>query len=907
MATPLLATKLYRPAPRPNAVLRPHLIARLNVGLHRKLTLIAAPAGFGKTTLVSAWIAGCGRPAAWLSLDAGDSDPTRFLQYLVAAVQMIAPAVGTGVVDALQSPQPPPAEAILTALLNDLTTVPDAFVLVLDDYHVIEAGPVDDALTFLLEHLPPRMHLVMTTREDPQLPLARFRARGQLTELRAADLRFTASEAAEFLTEVMGLSLAADDIAALDARTEGWIAGLQLAALSMQGREDVGGFIRAFAGDNRYIVDYLVDEVLARQSADVRHFLLRTSMLDQLHGPLCDAVTGQEGGAARLEALHRGNFFVVPLDDRRQWYRYHHLFAEVLAAQLRAEQPDLVAPLHRRASAWYEQHGAAADAIRHALAGEDFQRAAGLVELTVPALRRSRQEATLLGWLTALPDALIRRMPVLSAEYATTLMMVGELAGVEDRLRDAEQWLDLTADTRARSDASAAMVVADDQAFRRLPGAVAIARAGYALALGDVPQTVRYARRALDLIPEDDLLRRGSAAAILGLAAWASGDLEAAHQVYAEGMAQLRLAGNIADTIAGAITLADLRIAQGRLHEAMRIYERGLALATERDAGGSRPVLRGAADMHVGLSELAREWGDLDAARRHLLTSEALGEHLGFPQHPYRRRVALARLLVAEGDLDGALELLDEAEHLYQGDFSPNVCPIAALRARVWLAQGRLEEALAWARERGLSVADELSYVREFEHLTLARVLLAQYTSDRADRSLHEALGLLERLVHAAEAGERPGSLIEILVVQALAYQMQGGIPAALVPLHRALTLAAPEGYVRIFVDEGSPMVALLQAAAKHGIAPSYVRRLLAACDTTEGRRPLKQVVNVPLSERERDVLRLLGTDLSGPDIAHELMVSLNTLRSHTKNIYDKLGVNSRRAAVHRAKEIDLR
>ena len=332
MPTPVLVTKLYIPPPRPTVVPRPRLIARLHEGLHRKMTLISAPAGFGKTTLVGAWVAGIERPVAWLSLDEGDNDPARFLAYLVAALRTIAATIGEGVLGALQSPQPPPTDVMLTALLNELTTIPDRSVLVLDDYHLIDAEPVDRALTFLLEHLPPQLHLVIATREDPQLPLARLRARGQLTELRAADLRFTGSEAAAFLNQVMGLTLSAEDIAALEDRTEGWIAGLQLAALSLQGSQDVAGFIRAFAGDHRYITDYLVDEVLQRQPEDVRHFLLQTAMLERLHGPLCDAVTGQEEGTARLEALERGNFFVVPLDDTRRWYRYHHLFADVLSA-----------------------------------------------------------------------------------------------------------------------------------------------------------------------------------------------------------------------------------------------------------------------------------------------------------------------------------------------------------------------------------------------------------------------------------------------------------------------------------------------------------------------------------------------------------------------------------------------
>src|SRR5947207_11412153 len=430
MPTPILTTKLYIPRLRPNAVIRLRLLGRLNEGLHRKLTLISAPAGFGKTTLVSAWVERIERPVAWLSPDKEDNDPARFLTYLVATLQTIAVTIGEGVLNALQSPQPPPPEAVLTALLNEIAAIPDHFILVLDDYHVLEAQPVDQALAYLVEHLPPQMHLVIATREDPDLPLARLRARGHLTELRATDLRFTASEAAAFLNQVMGLSLSTEDIAALEERTEGWIAGLQLAALSMQGHQDVPGFIRAFAGDHRYIVDYLVEEVLQRQPAPVRSFLLQTAILERLSGPLCDAVTGQEEGNARLEALERGNFFVVPLDDTRHWYRYHHLFAEVLSARLLAEQPDQVATLHRRASAWYEQHGSTADAIRHALAAEDFERAADLVELAVPAMARSRQEATVLGWLKALPDELVRARPVLSVHYAGALLLHGVLEGV---------------------------------------------------------------------------------------------------------------------------------------------------------------------------------------------------------------------------------------------------------------------------------------------------------------------------------------------------------------------------------------------------------------------------------------------------------------------------------------------
>ncbi len=903
MSTSILATKLYLPRLRPNVVSRPRLIARLNEGLHRKLTLIAAPAGFGKTTLVSEWITFIERPTAWLSLDEGENDPARFLAYLVTALQTIAPTLGEGLLGALQSSQPPPPEAILTALLNEITTLPHQFVLVLDDYHVLDAQSVDMALTYFVEHLPPQMHLVIATREDPPLPLARLRARGELTELRAADLRFTPSEAAEFLTSVMGLTLSPGDIAALEDRTEGWIAGLQLAALSMRGREDISEFIRAFTGDHRYILDYLVAEVLTRQPEPVRNFLLQTAILDRLSGSLCDAVTGQQKGNVRLEALEHGNFFVVALDDMRHWYRYHHLFAEVLSAHLRAEQPDQVATLHRRASGWYEQHGSASDAIRHALAAADFARAADLVERDVVAMLRGRKEATLLDWLKVLPDEVLLCRPVLSVAYAHVLLSSGEREGVEERLRDAERWLDTTAEMRGRPDAPAAtMVVVDEEEFGHLPATIAIARAGLALTRGDVPGTVTSARRALDLAPNNAHLTRGSAAALLGLAFWTSGDLEAAHRSYSDGIASLHKAGNLSDALGCAITVADIQLVQGRLHEAMRTYERALQRALEQGT----PALRGTADMYVGMSGIHRERNDLQTATEHLRRSKELGEHIGLPQNQYRWCVAMARIREAQGDLDRALDLLHEAERLYVGDFSPNVRPLAASVARVWVAQGKIGEALDWVRERGLSVSDEPSYLREFEHITLVRVLLAQFTSNRRDRSIHEAMELLERLLHAAEEGGRTGSIIEILVLQALANLLRGDIPAALGPLHQALTLAEPEGYIRMFVDEGPPMALLLEASAKHGIAPKYVRHLLRAFGSVEDRTLVKQGLIEPLSERELDVLRLLATGLNGPEIARELVVSLNTMRTHTKSIYSKLGVNDRQAAVRRAKELEL-
>jgi LuxR family maltose regulon positive regulatory protein len=838
---------------------------------------------------------------AWLSLDQRDNDPGLFWTYLVTAIQSAAPEVGATAVALLQSPQPP-IEAVLASLLNDLSAISDDVVLVLDDYHVIDAREIQDGMAFLLERLPPQVHLVIASRADPTLPLARLRVRGELVEIRAADLRFTPDEALAYLNGVMGLTLTTRDAAALDGRTEGWIAALQLAALSMQGRADVATFIESFTGDDRYIVDYLVEEVLQRQPDDIRTFLLRTCVLSRLTGSLCDAVTGQDGGKAMLATLERGNLFLVPLDDHRRWYRYHHLFADVLRARLLDEQPERVHEMHRRASDWYEHNGERSEAIRHAMAGADFDRAADLIELAIPALRQSRQDATLRGWLEALPEELFQCRPVLSVGFAGTLMVRGEVEGVEAHLQAAERWLGATPGACADHQAPSGMVVRDEKAFRDLPTAIAMYRAGQARIRGDVAATVSHARRALELVGSDDHLGRGGGATLLALSYWTSGDLEAAERGYAEAMASLEKAGHLSDVIGCALALADIRITQGRLGEAMAAYERGLRLGIHHDG----PALRGAADMHVGMSELFRERNELDAAVQHLLTSRELGEHAGLPQNQYRWRVSMARIRQAQGDLGGALDLLDEAERVYNSDFSPDVRPVPAVRARMWVTQGALGKASSWAHARGLSIEDDLSYLREFEHVTLARLLLARHTAEPAGRSLHDATQLLQRLLQAAEEGNRTASVIEILVLQALAHQTQRDAAAALTALGRAVTLAEPEGYVRIFVDEGASMVALLRSAAKQGIAPGYVRRLRAAVTAADGDAPTNQGLIEALSERELDVLRLLATDLSGPDIARQLTVSLSTVRTHTKHIFAKLGVTNRRAAVRRGAELDL-
>ena len=907
MSTLILATKLYIPPPRPKNVPRIHLIEQLNEGLDRKMILISAPAGFGKTTLVSEWAAGCDQKVAWLSLDEGDNDPTRFLTYLVAALQTIAVNIGKGLLGALLAPQPPPIESILVVLLNGIATIPNNFVLVLDDYHVIDSKPIDEALTFLLKHLPPQMHLVITTREDPNLPLAQLRARGQLTELRAADLRFTPEEAGAFLNQMMNLNLSVENIAALEARTEGWIAGLQLAAISMKGRDDIASFIQAFTGSHRFVLDYLVEEVLHHQSANIRSFLMQTAILDRFCASLCNAVTDRVDGKEMLDILEGNNLFLIPLDDTRQWYRYHHLFSDVLQAHLMDEQPEHVSSLHQRASVWYEHNGLPPDAIRHALAANDFERAAEMIELARPSMDLSYQSTIWLGWVKTLPDMLIHARPVLCVGYAWALLDVGELEVSEARLQDAERSIEMPTDK---------MIVVDKEQFPSLPASIATARSYRSLALGNVPETVKYAQQALDLTPENDPVRFNQATSLLGLAQYTCGDLEAAERTLTEFHTSLQKTSDIQTLISITFLLADIKVALGRLHEAQSIYLQSLRLATSQ----GDPMPLGTADLYRGLGELYIEWGDLKTAEQYLLISQKLGEQIATTDWPHRLCVSQARLKVAQGDLNGALTLLDEAERVYIRSPLPDLRPVAALKAQIWLKQGRLAEALGWAREQGLSVGDDICYTREFEHIKLARVLIAAGGSDREAGSFDEATRLLGRLLQAAETGGRLGSTIQIYLLQALAFQAQNNFPHALSALERALALAEPEGYERSFVDEGEEMRLLIEKLSRKQDLPlnGYVDKLLAAfiqpMAVQQSAHPVQTWASIPqrsdliepLSEREREVLKLLRSELSGPEIAQHLIVSLNTFRTHTKNIFNKLGVNNRRAAILRAEELDL-
>lgn len=915
--SPLLETKLYIPAWRRGDVPRPRLSERLERGVEGKLTLVSAPAGFGKTTVLAEWLgstseaASEGRAVAWVSLDEGDNQAGAFWTYVISALQRVAPGVGTNALSLLQSAQAPPIETVLATLLNELSGIPHDVVVVLDDFHVIEAQAVQTGVAFLLDHLPPRVHLVIASRADPVLPLARLRGRGELIEIRAADLRFTLEEAAAYLSEVMGLDLAAADLQTLEGRTEGWIAGLQLAALSMRGRDDVAGFIAGFAGGDRYIVDYLVEEVLQRQPEEVRRFLLQTSVLDRLSGPLCDAVTGQDGGRAMLEALDRGNLFVMPLDDRRRWYRYHHLFADVLRAHLAEEQSAEVPELHKRASAWYEANGERADAIRHALGAKDYERAAGLVELAARVTLRGYRSARLLEWLRALPDDVIRARPVLCTYYAFALLGVGELDAAEKWLRDAERRLGGAvgeAEERAGGvQRESRMVVTAEEELRSVPGTIALAWAFRAQVLGDTATTRDQARRALDLMPEDDHLWRGGAAVLLALAHWKSGDLDEAQRVHDGGVASLERTGDISLAISAAYDGADLRRARGRLSEAGRVYERALQLATEH----GDPTIPGVADLHLGLSDLHRERDDLDKARWHQERGTELAKRAALPQTPARECVVGARKRLVEGDIEGALALLDRAERLEVRGPVPETRPIWALKVRMWLAQGRLAEAMDWVRAQKLSVEDELDYQRELKHITLARVLTARCEGEGDEEAGSDALRLLGRLLCEAEAHGRTGSVIEILILQALAHRALGRITVGLEPLGRALALAEPEGYVRTFVDEGEAMRDLLRRAVGAGVSSAYAGRLLGVSEVrgqtgSVGQKDGGAGLIEPLTAREVEVMRLVAVGMRNQEIADQLVISLPTVKRHIANLYGKLGAGHRTEAVARAQGLGL-
>jgi len=943
-ATPVLETKLYIPRWPVGLVPRPSLTDRIREGVSGKLVVLSAPAGSGKTTLLAEWLgpnrAGTA-PAGWVSLDAGDNEPATFWEYCIRALQKVEPNVGARALALLHAKVPPSVE-VLTMLINDIDAIDRDFILVLDDYHVIESPAIHTGLAFFLDHLPPRMHVVIATRTDPLLPLARMRARGEVTELRASKLRFTAEETSDFFNRVMALDLSAVDVAKLETRTEGWIAGLKLAALSMKGHDNVRRFIDAFSGDNRYIADYLVEEVLQSQPEDVRRFLLHTSMLERMNGPLCDAVTGVAGSQVLLEKLEKSNLFVVALDDRREWYRYHHLFAEVLQAHAARHDRERVRELHRRASVWYEHNGSMNDAIAHAERAGDAVRVAELLECAWPAMDRSYQSGQWLARVKSLPDALVRTRPVLDMGYAWALLNAGELEAAEVHLRQVESLLSRTdsratdppaadasvidaaatgaAATGARSvDATAAdaaagnaetdaMAVVDAMRYRSLPRELAMARAYHAQARGDTRGTIEHARRLLDLVPNDEHVARATAAALLALAQWAAGDLEIAYRTFADALAHMRQGGKVLDAVRGTFVLGDIRTIQGRLREADRIYQSGLQLAAENAHNGVPET----DELYLGLSELHCERGDLEESERLLLSIEQSTPQASHASNRQRWCTAMARIATARGEFDRALQLLADAETHERRDPLPRVRPIAALRACIHIAQDRLVDASRWAREHRVDEHDELSYMREFEHITLARLLMARHRVEQNPACAQRAVSLLERLTTHALTGGRLGSAIETLVLRALAHHALNDTRAALDTIASALEMAEPEEYVRVFLDEGIAMRDLLRQASARGIAGAYTRRVLVAFDG-----PVKSVLDAKpvtaapsstklLTPRELEILRLIAVGMRNQEIADQLFISPATVKRHIANVYDKLDARHRTEALRRAQMLNL-
>jgi LuxR family transcriptional regulator, maltose regulon positive regulatory protein len=809
--------------------------------------------------------------------------------------------IGAGALVSLQLSQPLAIEPVLTALINEIAATPRDFTLVLDDYHVIEAEAIHGALAFLIEHLPCQMHLILCGRTDPPLPLSRLRVQNQITELRADDLRFTSEEAAVFLNDLMDLHLPAGDVTALAAGTEGWIAALQLAALSMRKRSDVSGFVDAFKGSHRYVLDYLTEEVLERQSARVQTFLLETSILDRLTAKLCDEVADGDDGQAMLERLEQANLFTIPLDDERLWYRYHHLFADMLRHRLHQGPPERVACLHRRAARWYERQRLVDDAIRHALAAGDEAWAAQLVEQNAEATVMRSEGATLLRWLEALPEELVRSRPRLCIAHAIAYLFGGRLEDVEPLLQNAEHALGGTSDAPESSpaDGGTGGWLAD------IPSCLAILRGDLARMRGDVPRAIEFSRQALARLPAGSSYLRSKATWNLGNASWLGGDLVTADEAFAELVAANRASGNAYLPVLASSGLGLLRAVQGRLREAAEAYREALRLGSE-NGKLSLPV---AGWAYLGLGDLLREWNDLDAAMHHLEEGIELGKRVGQAGSLATGYTILARLRQTLGDASGALEAIEKAR---QAAPDPNLHQLfgalAPHWARVWLEQGDLATAVRWARERGLSIDDELGFVREPEHIVLARVLIALGEHDKA-------LQLLGRLLPAAQAGRRTGRIIEILVLQALARLAEGHTPLAVSTLGRALPLAEPEGYVRVFADEGAPMTWLLRRVSGGGTSPEYAGELLAACEqATKDRAPRTksavdegyQPLSEPLSEREVEVLRLIAFGQSNREIARELYVSLGTIKTHINHTYRKLGVHSRTRAVARARDLKL-
>ena len=904
----LLATKLHVPRPAPGFVPRPRLVEALREGLARGLVLVCAPAGFGKTTLLADWARGDGRPVAWLSLDAGDNDRARFWRHAVAALDLARPGIAEQVGPLLGPPPPRSFEGLVTALINEFATEPgvDEVLLVLDDYHQVDAEPVHASVAFLLEHLPPGLRAVLASRTDPPLPLARQRARGQLAELRAADLRFTPEEAAALLADAAGPGLPEAAVAALVARTEGWAAGLQLAGLSLRGQADTAGFVAAFNGSHHFVLDYLTDEVLERQGEQVREFLLETSVLDRLSGELCDAVTGRADGQAMLEQVERAGLFLVPLDEVRGWWRYHHLFVDLLRARMQRDQPGRVRELQRAAAAWSDAHDLADDAIRHALAAGDAAWAARLIERHVDALLFHNEQATLQRRIETLPAELVRSRPRLLLVQTWIAQWAGEVEAAGQLLDAAEH-----AFANAPDEAFEPSVGEAASLLANLPAAIALARAYLAHLRGDAEGTAAFASRARAEVGEGEWMLDSRVRWHVALAQWLHGTLAQAEHGFASVITTWRAAGDPGLAAPSCHLLGQAQRAQGRLHSALGTYRQALEIATLP----GRPVLPVAGIGYVGLAEVAYQRNELDAALGQVTEGIAGCRQILYTPPLVTGLAALAWIRQAQGDAGGALEAMGEAERAAPGPAVTGLLnPVPAERARLLLAQGEVAAAARWAQERDLGADDEPVYPREREYLVLARILQAQGRPG-------PARALLERLHAAAAAQGRAGSIIEIDALRALALAADGEDTAAVDALAGALALGYPQGYVRVFADEGAPMAVLLgrlaaaqkaDHAVARGIPPEYLAALLRAARPAPveplPRRPGAVPPGLPetLTDRETDVLRLIAAGKPNQQIAQELVITLDTVKKHVTHLLGKLGAANRTEAARRAHQLGL-
>jgi LuxR family maltose regulon positive regulatory protein len=886
----LLRTKLYLPSIRPNQIARPRLSNLLDASLDRALILVSAPAGYGKTTLVSSWLKEKQIPSAWLSLDDSDNDPIRFLQYLLATLVPFAPAIENDLFGMLQGIQPAQYEKVINLLVIELASVSNPFVLILDDFHTIYSEAVLRILTYLLDHLPPQMRLAILSRTDPPLPLSRFRVRNQLLDIRVDQLRFTRDEIAAFLNDTMGLALSSNDLSAMEMRTEGWIAGLQLATLSMQGSKDIHGFVTAFTGSHHYVMDYLVEEVLKRQPVNVGAFLLQTSILDRLCGSLCEAIvetepTGPVDGHAMLEALDKMNLFVIPLDDERHWYRYHHLFADVLKKRLEHQHSHLLPELHRRASEWYEQNGFIAESIQQAIAAGDQDRAAQLIEQNGCLLLISGEVTTLLNWADAIEFQSETR-PWLAIQKAWALALTGDLDQIEPTLQIPEKLLSPLEPTVE---------------VRTMLGTIAAARAFYANSQGDTYTAAEYGRHALDLLPECSSISqsiRSVSTSILGDASWINGNLGEATHAYSDAIHIGREAGNLHLVIIANTNLGDILIEQGQLYKAADRYTRSLQMAVRPD--GQKSPLAGS--LCAGLGRLAYERNQLQEADQYIHLCIDLCRQWGDIELHAVAYAMLALLEQARGNTEAVQEAVRGAEQL-TGEHplsSRRSIQVQSDLVRIWLAQGNLEKVAQLIQKNGLNIEDDIPYLREPEYVILLQMLLAR-------NDYEGALALSERLLKLAETAGRMGLVIKILILQALALHGKKETGQAMVPLERALALAKPEGYIRSFLDEGEAMTRLLCKAQAHQVGNGYAAELLSKIgEISDMTQPSMQLLIEPLTTREVEVLKLIETGCSNQDIAGQLFISIPTVKRHISNIYAKLGVKSRTQAIAIGKELNI-